>query len=111
MRFRPSYFPFTSPSYEIDVACTVKDDALQIGAGNKWLEILGSGLVHGNVLKNCGIDSNKYAGLAFGIGIERMAMLKYGFKDLRSFFNSDIRWLQYYNFNATKVPNILEGLD
>jgi len=102
MRFRPSYFPFTSPSFEVDIACTIKNDALQIGIRDKWLEILGSGLVHTNVLKNCGIDSEKYAGLAFGIGIERMAMLKYGFKDLRSFFNSDVRWLQYYNLMLLK---------
>ncbi|MDR2008689.1 MAG: phenylalanine--tRNA ligase subunit alpha [Alphaproteobacteria bacterium] len=111
MRFRPSYFPFTSPSYEVDMLCDKSGDSLVIGKGEDFLEILGSGIVHPNVLENCGIDSTKYAGLAFGMGIERIVMLKYGFKDLRDMYCGDIRWADYYNINPIKTPTIFGGLD
>ncbi|MCL2567076.1 MAG: phenylalanine--tRNA ligase subunit alpha [Alphaproteobacteria bacterium] len=111
MRFRPSYFPFTSPSYEVDMLCDRSGDSLVIGQGEDFLEILGSGIVHPKVLENCGIDSSKYAGLAFGMGIERIVMLKYGFKDLRDFYKGDMRWADYYNINSIKTPSIFGGLD
>ncbi len=111
MRFRPSYFPFTSPSYEVDMQCDKSGSQLVLGKGLDWMEILGSGIVHTNVLENCGIDSEKYAGLAFGMGIERLVMLKYGFKDLREMYKGDIRWLNYYNINPSKTPSIFGGLD
>ncbi len=111
MRFRPSYFPFTSPSYEVDMKCSRSANQLIIGRGEDWLEILGSGIVHPNVLENCGIDSTKYSGLAFGMGIERLLMLKYGFKDLREMYKGDIRWLEYYNVNMIKSPSTFAGLD
>lgn len=101
IRFRPSFFPFTEPSAEVDI---------KIGKKDKWLEILGCGLIHPKLLENCKIDSKKYSGLAFGLGIERMAMLKYGINDLRQFFEGDIRWLNHYNFNAFNIPNLLAGL-
>src|SRR5690606_18827245 len=104
LRFRPSFFPFTEPSAEVDIGCERKDGELKIGAGKDWLEILGCGMVHPNVLKNVGIDPNEYQGFAFGIGIERLAMLKYGVPDLRAFFDSDLRWLQHYSFGATDIP-------
>jgi len=98
-RFRPSYFPFTEPSAEMDVAFTKKNDVLKIGEGNEWLEILGCGMVHPRVLNNCNIDSKKYQGFAFGMGIERLSMLKYGITDMRGFFDSDFRWLNHYGFS------------
>jgi len=98
-RFRPSYFPFTEPSAEMDVAFTKKNNVLNIGEGNEWLEILGCGMVNPRVLENCNIDSNKYQGFAFGMGIERLSMLKYGITDMRGFFDSDFRWLNHYGFN------------
>ena len=98
-RFRPSYFPFTEPSAEMEVAFTKKNDVLKIGEGNQWLEILGCGMVNPHVLDNCNIDSNNYQGFAFGMGIERLSMLKYGITDMRSFFDSDFRWLNHYGFN------------
>jgi phenylalanyl-tRNA synthetase alpha chain len=98
-RFRPSYFPFTEPSAEMDVAFTKKENVLKIGEGDKWLEILGCGMVNPNVLENCKIDPSKYQGFAFGMGIERLSMLKYGITDARSFFESDFRWLNHYGFN------------
>lgn len=107
VRFRPSYFPFTEPSAEVDIGCKREGGRLEIGAGNDWLEILGSGMVHPNVLKNCGIDPEKYQGFAFGMGIERIAMLKHGIPDLRTFFESDVRWLDHYGFNPTLVPSLL----
>jgi len=103
-RFRPSFFPFTEPSAEMDIGCSRAGGELKIGAGSSWLEILGCGMVHPNVLKNCGIDPNEYQGFAFGMGIERIAMLKYGIPDLRTFFESDLRWLRHYGFNP------LEGI-
>lgn len=98
LRFRPSFFPFTEPSAEVDIGCERGNGELKIGAGKDWLEILGCGMVHPNVLKNVGIDPEEYQGFAFGLGIERLAMLKYGAPDLRNFFDSDIRWLEHYGF-------------
>jgi phenylalanyl-tRNA synthetase alpha chain len=109
-RFRPSFFPFTEPSAEIDIGCERSKESLKIGKGADWLEIGGCGMVHPNVLKNCGIDPNEYQGFAFGMGIERLAMLKYGIPDLRTFFDSDIRWLQHYGFDPLNVPNLVGGL-
>ncbi|MFN3461870.1 MAG: phenylalanine--tRNA ligase subunit alpha [Oceanibaculum sp.] len=110
VRFRPSYFPFTEPSAEVDIGCTRKGGELTIGAGDDWLEILGSGMVHPRVLANCGIDSSKYQGFAFGMGIERIAMLKYGIPDLRTFYDSDLRWLRHYGFVPLDVPTLTGGL-
>jgi len=98
-RFRPSYFPFTEPSAEMDVAFTKKDDVIKIGEGDEWLEILGCGMVNPHVLENCKIDSSVYQGFAFGMGIERLSMLKYGITDMRGFFDNDLRWLNHYGFN------------
>lgn len=98
VRFRPSFFPFTEPSAEMDIGCVRESGAIKIGAGKEWLEILGCGMVHPNVLKNVGVDPQQWQGFAFGMGIERLAMLKYGIPDLRTFFESDIRWLQHYGF-------------
>lgn len=98
VRFRPSYFPFTEPSAEVDIGCDRSSGSLRIGSGGQWLEILGCGMVHPQVLINCGIDPDCYQGFAFGMGVERMAMLKYGIPDVRDFFESDARWLDYYGF-------------
>lgn len=98
MRFRPSFFPFTEPSAEVDIGCARGKDGLVIGGGNDWLEILGCGMVHPNVLRNCNLDPDEWQGFAFGMGIERLAMLKYNIPDLRTFFDSDVRWLQHYGF-------------
>jgi phenylalanyl-tRNA synthetase alpha chain len=110
VRFRPSYFPFTEPSAEVDIGCSRKGGELRIGAGDDWLEILGSGMVHPKVLENCGIDSTRYQGYAFGMGIERVAMLKYGIPDLRTFFESDLRWLRHYGFVPLEAPSLVRGL-
>ncbi|MFI4999161.1 MAG: phenylalanine--tRNA ligase subunit alpha [Reyranellales bacterium] len=110
LRFRPSYFPFTEPSAEVDIGCSWKDGELRIGAGDSWLEILGSGMVHPNVIANCGLDPAVYQGFAFGMGIDRIAMLKYGINDLRSFFDSDLRWLRHYGFSALEWPSLTQGL-
>ena len=107
VRFRPSYFPFTEPSAEVDIGCTFKNGSLKIGEGEDWLEVLGSGMVNPKVLENCGIDSNKYQGFAFGMGIERMAMLKYGIPDLRTFYESDLRWLKHYGFQPLDIPSLV----
>jgi phenylalanyl-tRNA synthetase alpha chain len=98
VRFRPSFFPFTEPSAEVDIGCKRDGDHLKIGKGNDWLEILGSGMVHPKVLENCGINPNEYQGFAFGMGIERLAMLKYGIADIRNFYDGDTRWLQSHGF-------------
>lgn len=105
LRFRPSYFPFTEPSYEADVG-----GVLARSIGKEWLELLGCGMVHPNVLKNCGIDPNEYQGFAFGCGIDRFAMMKYGIPDLRDFFEADMRWIKHYGFMSGDMPNILTGL-
>jgi phenylalanyl-tRNA synthetase alpha chain len=110
LRFRPSYFPFTEPSAEVDIGCSWRDGELRIGAGGSWLEILGSGMVHPNVIANCGLDPAIYQGFAFGMGIDRIAMLKYGIPDLRSFFDSDLRWLRHYGFQALEWPSLTGGL-
>jgi len=104
-RFRPSYFPFTEPSAEMDVAFTKKNNVINIGEGNQWLEILGCGMVNPRVLENCQIDSTKYQGFAFGMGIERLSMLKYGISDARSFFENDFRWLLHYGFNPLDLTS------
>jgi phenylalanyl-tRNA synthetase alpha chain len=110
VRFRPSYFPFTEPSAEVDIGCTREGGTLRIG-GDDWLEILGSGMVNPKVLENCGIDPQHFQGFAFGMGIERLAMLKYGIADLRTFFESDLRWLRHYGFRSLDVPTMTAGLD
>ncbi|MBT4933173.1 MAG: phenylalanine--tRNA ligase subunit alpha [Rhodospirillaceae bacterium] len=111
VRFRPSYFPFTEPSAEVDIGCTREGGEFRIGHGDDWLEILGCGMVNPKVLENCGIDSSKYQGFAFGMGVERIAMLKYGIPDLRTFFESDLRWLRHYGFSALDVPGMSGGLN
>jgi len=110
MRFRPSHFPFTEPSAEVDIGYRLENNKIIIGEGDKWLEILGCGMVHPNVLKNCKVDPNKFQGFAFGIGIDRLAMLKYGINDLRSFFECDYRWLNHYGFDPLDVPTNYRGL-
>ena len=110
VRFRPSYFPFTEPSAEVDIGCSREGGGLKIGAGAEWLEILGCGMVNPRVLENCGINPMRYQGFAFGLGIERAAMLKYGIPDLRTFYDSDIRWLKHYGFVPLDVPNVAAGL-
>jgi phenylalanyl-tRNA synthetase alpha chain len=109
VRFRPSYFPFTEPSAEVDIGCSRRGGTLEIGAGGDWLEILGSGMVHPKVLQNCGIDPAQYQGFAFGMGIERVAMLKYGIPDLRAFYDSDLRWLRHYGFLPFDIPSLVRG--
>jgi phenylalanyl-tRNA synthetase alpha chain len=109
VRFRPSYFPFTEPSAEVDIGCSRQGGKLEIGAGGDWLEILGSGMVHPKVLQNCGIDPGQYQGFAFGMGIERVAMLKYGIPDLRAFYDSDLRWLRHYGFLPLDIPSLVRG--
>ena len=109
MRFRASFFPFTEPSAEVDIGCNRGRDALVIGEGTDWLEIAGCGMVHPNVLRNCGIDPNEWQGFAFGCGIERLAMLKYNIPDLRTFFAGDVRWLEHYGFAAADMPSALKG--
>ena len=110
MRFRPSHFPFTEPSAEVDIGYTKKGNQLIIGEGEDWLEILGCGMVHPNVLENVKINSNEYQGYAFGMGIERLAMLKYGISDLRTFFDSDLRWNKHYGFSPLNIPSIIGDL-
>ena len=106
MRFRASHFPFTEPSMEVDIQCSWKDGQVKIGEGESWLEILGSGMVHPNVIKSCGLDPAKYQGFAFGMGIDRVAMLKYGIPDLRAFFESDLRWLRHYGFKHCRFRRL-----
>lgn len=101
VQFRPSFFPFTEPSAEVDI---------KMNKGDKWLEVLGCGMVHPNVLRNVGIDPEEYQGFAFGLGVERFAMLKYGIRDLRGFFEGDMRWLNHYNFRALDIPTLAGGL-
>ncbi len=110
MRFRPSYFPFTEPSAEVDIGCSFDKGQIRIGEGTDWLEILGCGMVHPNVLRACGLDPEEWQGFAWGMGIDRIAMLKYGIPDLRAFFDSDVRWLRHYGFQPTDVPSLGGGL-
>ncbi len=110
VRYRPSYFPFTEPSAEMDIGCKKSKTELKIGAGDDWLEILGCGMVHPNVLKACGIDPDEYQGFAFGMGLDRLAMLKYGIPDLRTFFESDVRWLKHYGFMPLDESSMTGGL-
>ncbi len=110
MRFRPSHFPFTEPSAEVDIGYEMKDGKIVIGEGDKWLEILGCGMVHPNVLKNVKVDPTKFQGYAFGMGIDRLAMLKYGINDLRAFFDCDYRWLNHFGFDPLDVPTNYRGL-
>ena len=110
LRFRASHFPFTEPSAEVDVRCSWQGGTLKLGEGDDWLEILGSGMVHPKVLEAGGIDPSEWQGFAFGMGIDRLAMLKYGIPDLRAFFESDLRWLRHYGFGALEVPTLAGGL-
>jgi phenylalanyl-tRNA synthetase alpha chain len=111
LRARPSFFPFTEPSLEWDMRCDRSvPGKITFGTGNEWLELGGSGMVHRKVLENCGVDSTKYQGFAFGFGLDRMAMLKYGMPDIRSFFESDLRWLKHYGFAALDIPTLDGGL-
>lgn len=110
MRFRPSYFPFTEPSLEVDIQCRRSKDEVRFGEGEDWMEILGCGMVHPNVLRNCGLDPDVYQGFAWGMGIDRIAMLKYGIADLRQMFESDVRWLSHYGFRPLDVPTLAGGL-
>ena len=111
VRFRPSYFPFTEPSAEVDISYRRTERGLEIGAGGEWLEVMGCGMVHPRVLDNCGIDPDRWQGFAWGLGVERFAMLKYGIPDLRTFFESDVRWLRHYGFDALARPSLLDGLE
>jgi phenylalanyl-tRNA synthetase alpha chain len=110
MRFRPSFFPFTEPSAEVDIQCSRKGGEIRFGEGTDWLEILGCGMVHPNVLRNCGLDPDEYQGFAWGMGIDRIAMLKYGMPDLRPFFEADVRWLNHYGFRPLDIPSLVSGL-
>jgi phenylalanyl-tRNA synthetase alpha chain len=110
MRFRPSFFPFTEPSLEVDIQCDRRGGEIRFGEGNDWLEILGCGMVHPNVLRNCKLDPNEYQGFAWGMGIDRIAMLKYGMPDLRPFFEADVRWLKHYGFRPLDFPTLAGGL-
>ncbi len=110
LRFRASHFPFTEPSAEVDIRCSWADGQLKLGEGDDWMEILGSGMVHPKVLAAAGVDPDEWQGFAFGMGIDRLAMLKYGIPDLRAFFDSDLRWLRHYGFRALDVPTLHGGL-
>ena len=110
LRFRASHFPFTEPSAEVDIRCSWSKGQLKVGEGDDWMEVLGSGMVHPKVLEAGGIDAQKYQGFAFGLGIDRIAMLKYGIPDLRAFFDSDLRWLRHYGFSALDKPGLVSGL-
>jgi phenylalanyl-tRNA synthetase alpha chain len=110
MRFRPSFFPFTEPSMEVDIQCSRKGGEIRFGEGEDWLEILGCGMVHANVIRNCGLDPDEVQGFAWGMGIDRIAMLKYGMPDLRPFFEADVRWLSHYGFRPLDMPTLAGGL-
>ncbi len=110
LRFRASHFPFTEPSAEVDIRCSWQGGQLKIGQGDKWMEILGSGMMHPKVLAAAGVDPTQWQGFAFGMGIDRIAMLKYGIPDLRAFFESDLRWLRHYGFAALDMPDLAGGL-
>jgi phenylalanyl-tRNA synthetase alpha chain len=108
-RFRASHFPFTEPSAEVDIQCSWVGGQLRVGEGDGWLEVLGSGMVHPHVLRSAGVDPDAWQGFAFGMGIDRMAMLKYGIPDLRAFFESDVRWLRHYGFSPLDMPSLHAG--
>jgi phenylalanyl-tRNA synthetase alpha chain len=110
LRLRPSYFPFTEPSVEVDVGYSVINGKRVIGGAEGWMEVLGSGMVHRKVIEACGLDPDVWQGFAFGTGVDRLAMLKYGMDDLRAFFDGDNRWLQHYGFNALDVPTLSGGV-
>ena len=110
IRFRPSYFPFTEPSAEVDIGCSYEGGNIRIGEGDDWLEILGCGMVNPRVLEACDVDPNEWQGFAWGMGIDRIAMLKYGMPDLRAFFDADIRWVEHYGFRPLDVPTLFGGL-
>jgi phenylalanyl-tRNA synthetase alpha chain len=110
LRLRPSYFPFTEPSVEVDVGCSWEEGRLRIGGSASWLEILGAGMCHPKLLSNCGLDPDAWQGFAFGCGIDRLAMLKYGMTDLRAFFDADLRWLKHFGFAALDVPTLSAGV-
>ncbi len=109
-RFRPHHFPFTEPSAEMDIRCDRSGGELKLNTGDDWMEILGCGMVHPNVLRNCGLDPDEWQGFAFGMGVDRLAMLKYGIPDLRPMFEADVRWLSHYGFSAFAAPNPASGL-
>jgi phenylalanyl-tRNA synthetase alpha chain len=109
LRFRASHFPFTEPSAEVDIRCSWAGGQLRIGEGEDWLEILGSGMIHPHVMRAGGVDPDRWQGFAFGMGIDRIAMLKYGAPDLRAFFESDLRWLKHYGFGALDAPSVHAG--
>jgi len=110
LRMRPSYFPFTEPSAEVDVGWSMEKGRRVVGGMEGWMEVLGSGMVHPRVIANCGLDPDEWQGFAFGCGIDRLAMLKYGMDDLRAFFDGDIRWLKHYGFRALDVPTLSGGV-
>ena len=110
LRLRPSYFPFTEPSVEVDVGYALVNGKRVLGGAENWMELLGSGMVHPRVLRNCNINPEIYSGFAFGVGVDRLAMLKYGMDDLRAFFDGDARWLGHYGFNALDVPTLSGGV-
>ena len=110
MRFRPSFFPFTEPSLEVDIQYRRDKGEIRFGEGDDWMEILGCGMVHPNVLRNCGLDPDEYQGFAWGMGIDRIALLKYGMPDLRAFFEADVRWLSHYGFRPLDWPTLAGGL-
>jgi phenylalanyl-tRNA synthetase alpha chain len=110
MRFRPSFFPFTEPSLEVDIQCKRDKGEIRFGEGDDWMEILGCGMVHPNVMRNCGLDPDEFQGFAWGMGIDRIAMLKYGMPDLRAFFEADVRWLSHYGFRPLDFPTLAGGL-
>ena len=110
LRLRPSFFPFTEPGVEVDVGCSWENGTLKIGGTASWMEILGAGMVHRKVLENCGLDPDEWQGFAFGCGIDRLAMLKYGMTDLRAFFDADLRWLKHFGFASLDVPTLSAGV-
>ena len=110
VRFRPSFFPFVEPGAEMDIGCSRKGGELKIGVGDDWLEILGCGMVHPKVLRHCNLDPAEYQGFAFGMGIERVSMLKHGIPDLRTFYEADLRWLRHYGFLPLEAPSLVRGL-
>ncbi len=110
IRLRPSFFPFTEPSAEVDIGYRLENGEIKIGSSEKWLEILGCGMVHRKVIENVGLDPDEYQGFAFGMGIDRIAMLKYGIHDLRKFFESDMRWNQHFGFSLFDIPSLISGL-